>query len=742
MPQIKTTNPVFSVIVCTYERHNDLRKCLKSILKQKFQDFEIIVVAPEHDRKSISVAERFPKVKIVKQKYGKGLSIARNLGIAASSGKYITLIDDDAEAKPNWLNNFYRCYNDEKIGAIGGLVYGAIHKEIQFKNGSVNILGDITYNESYSHEDYNNPDGFWLNNMMGTNCSFRRDVLQKVGGFDINYRYYFDETELCLRIIRAGYKIAHANDAIVYHKMAEGINRKGYWDNNWTQILKNTMVFSITNFYSKAPLSLKIKILTHPLLVRLKEFYTAKKHAQISTIMMLKIWARLFRGHSQAISETIIHKYNRKKNWIPEKLTLEIILSDPNKPPDDLNICLVSREYPPGKIGGVGRYTHILAKKLAEKGHNIHVITSQTDEGLLDGVHIHRIEPPLNGLVLSNDFPIVKRNLGYSLEVFKKIKELSQNEDFDIIEFPLWDIEGFTNSFSKDIPMVVRVETPIFKVAEINNWTINDDIETSIALEKKFLENSDGIIAISENIKKTISDHYDLKNNDWYRGPIGIPTNTKSNTSNSKTILFVGRLEKRKGADILIKAIPFVLKKHHDTKFYFVGSDTDYQNNSSFKNYMISLIDKKYFENVEFYGYVDDKTLDDFYSKCSLFVAPSIYESFGIIFLEAMNTAKPVIGTTAGGIPEVVESGKTGFLVEPGNEKELAEKIIYILDNPEEGRKMGKNGKKRLEELFSDEKFANDSLTIYSQVITKVKTSDSSNYKQSAQESIWRINSG
>jgi len=288
MPQIKTTNPIFSVIVCTYERHNDLRKCLKSVLKQKFQDFEIIIVVPEDDRKSISVSERFPKVKIVKQKYGKGLSIARNLGIAASSGKYVVLIDDDAEAKPNWLNNFYRCYNDEKIGAVGGLVYGAIHREIQFKNGTVNKLGDITYNDPYSREDYNNPNGFRFNNMMGTNCSFRRDILQKLGGFDTNYRYYFDETELCIRIIRAGYKIAHANDAIVYHKMSEGINRKGYWDNNWTQILKNTMVLSITNFYSDAPPSLKIGILTHPLLGRLKEFYRAKQNKQISTSIMSK----------------------------------------------------------------------------------------------------------------------------------------------------------------------------------------------------------------------------------------------------------------------------------------------------------------------------------------------------------------------------------------------------------------------------------------------------------------------
>ena len=107
MPQPKI-NPIFSVIVCTYERPNDLRICLKSILKQKFQDFELIVVVPNHDNKSISLLKNFTGIKIVLQKEGKGLSIARNLGIAASKGKFVALIDDDASAHPNWLKNLHR----------------------------------------------------------------------------------------------------------------------------------------------------------------------------------------------------------------------------------------------------------------------------------------------------------------------------------------------------------------------------------------------------------------------------------------------------------------------------------------------------------------------------------------------------------------------------------------------------------------------------------------------------------
>jgi len=710
-------NPDISVILCTYERHNDLTDCLNSLTKQKFQNFEIIVVMPEHDKKSILISEKFPKVKIVLQKHGKGLSYARNLGISASLGGVLAFIDDDAEADVMWLYNLHRCYNDKKISAVGGLVIDKYHNNIQFKNGLVSVLGDIKVNEQFSDENCNDPNNFWLNNMMGTNSSFRGDVIRKLGGFDPAYRYYFDETELCVRLIKQGFKIVHANDAIVFHKFSDGINRSGYWDNNWSEILKNTMRLSLTHFYKNSSIKQKFQILFHPILYRFKEFNCAKKNKSISFLMLLKIYYRLCKGFIDSVNLTNFQNYEQKQ-WIPEKKNIEIIIpSTKNK----LRICLVSKQYPPEKIGGNGRHTHILAKKLAKMGNIVHVITSHGNNRIEDDVIIHVIEPITQNSQFKLNLHIVENNINNSLAVTKKINEINQIYGLDIIETALWDVEGFVYSCLKNVPIVIRVVTPIFKVAEIEDWKINDDLLVSMELEKRYLESADGLIAISTEIKNTLLSKYKIQNKNWFFNPIGVEINksTELTKNDFPIVLYVGRLEKRKGVVNIVKSIPDVANKFPDVKFLFAGSDTGISGNS-YKQFLENQIDKKYQKNYEFLEYVDEKKLKQLYSNCTVFVAPSIYESFGIIFLEAMNEGKPVIGTNVGGIPEIVINEETGFLIEPDDAKSLTDKILYLLSNPDKSKLMGENGRNRLKKYFSADSFGDGTISIYKQVISKV----------------------
>ena len=120
---------------------------------------------------------------------------------------------------------------------------------------------------------------------------------------------------------------------------------------------------------------------------------------------------------------------------------------------------------------------------------------------------------------------------------------------------------------------------------------------------------------------------------------------------------------------------------------------------------------------VEFTGLVSDELLQELYRSCDLFVAPSLYESFGLIYLEAMNYAKPVIGCRAGGIPEVVDHGLTGLLVDPESPKALAEAIVNMLRSPERLREMGLAGRARILEQFNYLKMAQNYARVYRQVI-------------------------
>jgi glycosyltransferase involved in cell wall biosynthesis len=107
------------------------------------------------------------------------------------------------------------------------------------------------------------------------------------------------------------------------------------------------------------------------------------------------------------------------------------------------------------------------------------------------------------------------------------------------------------------------------------------------------------------------------------------------------------------------------------------------------------------------------------YSHAAAFICPSIYEPFGIINLEAMACKAPVIASRVGGIKEVVVDGETGFLVEPDNLEELAEKIRIILNSPELAAKFKETGRKRVEEHFSWETIANRTVELYKQVSRK-----------------------
>lgn len=169
-----------------------------------------------------------------------------------------------------------------------------------------------------------------------------------------------------------------------------------------------------------------------------------------------------------------------------------------------------------------------------------------------------------------------------------------------------------------------------------------------------------------------------------------------------KMILSVSRLdasERNKGIDKVIEAMPLVLKQVPDAFYAVVGDGKDRRRLEDTAS-EVGVQDK-----VIFAGRVTDKLLPAYYQAGDVFVLPSLNEGFGIVFLEAMYYAKPCIGARTGGIPEVIEDGKTGFLVEPGDTQALADNLIRFLKDDNLRHAMGEAGKDRLEGEFSFERF-------------------------------------
>lgn len=101
-------------------------------------------------------------------------------------------------------------------------------------------------------------------------------------------------------------------------------------------------------------------------------------------------------------------------------------------------------------------------------------------------------------------------------------------------------------------------------------------------------------------------------------------------------------------------------------------------------------------------GKVSDEVKEQEYAECDVFVSPSLYESFGIIFIEAMRYAKPVIGCKAGGMQEVIADGETGLLCKPGDAADFERCLDRLLSDATLREKMGKAGLERLSQKFTE----------------------------------------
>ena len=176
--------------------------------------------------------------------------------------------------------------------------------------------------------------------------------------------------------------------------------------------------------------------------------------------------------------------------------------------------------------------------------------------------------------------------------------------------------------------------------------------------------------------------------------------NVHANPSNGcLKILFLSSLRKRKGIFDFLQSIPYVLQRHPEARFTVAGE----WRNEAEKHKANTFISNNHLdEYVDFVGQVSGAEKVTLYLAHSIFVFPPIEpEGLPWVVLEAMSASLPVISTNQGAISEVVEDGKTGFIVEPKPEI-IAEKICFLIDNPDIRKKMGKRARKRIKDKFSE----------------------------------------
>lgn len=400
-----------------------------------------------------------------------------------------------------------------------------------------------------------------------------------------------------------------------------------------------------------------------------------------------------------------------------------------------MNILFLSKEYPPETgWGGIGTYIYNIAHALSERGHSVHILSlaykthpeykeQKTGKG---SIHIHRINPvrfptPILNYFFFRSLEIIKFNIAIIL----KIKKLMNGEKFDIIEAPEWRSEAFLLSFikPKGVPLIIKCHSPSVLLNEVYKNPPTLDSRFVDWIERAAIRNANLVISPSKNLADIVSEKMGIKINDIdiipnpldteFFFPISIPYKEK----NELKVLFVGRLDRLKGAHIFVEAIPFILKVFPDVSITLIGRDTNTgQNNSSMKSYLENLIPEKIRDKVIFTGNIERGRLVDYYRESDICVVPSFYENFPNTVLEAMSCGKAVVASNTGGIPEVIEDGISGLLVKTGDAKDLAEKVIMLLKYRDMRENIGINARKRIEDKYSKEVVVKKVEEVYAEI--------------------------
>ncbi len=373
-----------------------------------------------------------------------------------------------------------------------------------------------------------------------------------------------------------------------------------------------------------------------------------------------------------------------------------------------MNILQLCIRFPPGP-GGAENHVYHISKELIGRGHDLKVFTSDLYTEI-PFVRLKNPEPILGGVP-------VQRFRSYSLggdmhyifmpsmikAILKEKTDLIHTHSYGYFQ----STSGVFAKKLKDLPMVI---TPHYHPP----WSMWGGSKRKQL--RKFYDGIlgkttffalDAIICHTENEKKLIS-MFSVPEEKIRIIPAGVDFSRFESLPspqlfrdhfkvNDRIVLYTGRLASNKGLFHLMDAAPKVLSQFKDTTFVLVGEDEGERKRLEERTVKLGIKD-----NVLFTGHIkDEKRFLSAYSACDVFVLPSEYEAFGLVLLEAMACKKPCVATRVGGVPEVIQDGKTGLLVEYGDAKELANAINDLLGDEKKRKEMGNHGRKRVKENFT-----------------------------------------
>ncbi|MCZ7557102.1 MAG: glycosyltransferase family 4 protein [Bacteroidia bacterium] len=347
--------------------------------------------------------------------------------------------------------------------------------------------------------------------------------------------------------------------------------------------------------------------------------------------------------------------------------------------------------------GGHDSYVRRIANELIRLGNTVTIlyieygnkkITIASENGLtivsvgLLGLHYYASK------LLSNCTEVVRycRSIEYQWQLTKTIKMLNKIFRYDLVE--CHEVEVYA-SVRRLLPVIIRMHSLDWVWKENADDSGYQASRSEAVTQRRLVLNAEAVFSPSRSLIDIVEKKCKV-NREITVIPYPVDTDVfypVDKASDELIILFVGRVEYRKGADCIISAMQIIWSQFPEAILKLVGSV-----DASMKTMLKTIGDNR----IKVVGRVRLEMLPEIYRKASIVVVPSRWDNSPNVIYEAMASGVPVVGSKVGGIPELINDGVDGLLFQRSNVQELAGKILYLLSNRDVSRSIGNKARERM----------------------------------------------
>ncbi|MBW3661579.1 MAG: glycosyltransferase family 4 protein [Actinobacteria bacterium] len=389
-----------------------------------------------------------------------------------------------------------------------------------------------------------------------------------------------------------------------------------------------------------------------------------------------------------------------------------------------MRVLVLSWEYPPRVVGGLGRHVFQLTRALAGLGHDVHAVTREhpdaPSEENVGGVQVTRVSegPPV--VPFDHLIPWV---LAFNNTVQAAAHRVMEQHRFDVVHAHDWLVAYAAAGLkgAEDVPLVTTIHAteygrhqgylpgPMNKLIHQVEWWLTYEARRVITCSRYMRDQVRDIFLLP-------SEKVDVIPNAVSVDDFAVPASEveafrrEVTPRGEKMVLFAGRLEYEKGVQTVLHAMERLLDEVGPVRFFVAGVGTY----SDELKQLVTELDLD--DHVTFTGFLEDHDLRLHYAAADVAVAPSIYEPFGLVAVESLACGTPVVVGDTGGLREIVADG-SGLRFPPGDPEGLADCIIEILTDEVLAAELIARGRARIRERFDWRAVAARTVEVYGRAI-------------------------